>query len=339
MRTVSLLGRSTCGGTGYDYASSITQTQDGGYLVAGNTQSFGAGNDDLWLIKLNNTGAVAWEKTYGGSGNDGIYFVNQVQDGTFIAAGGADSFGAGNRDFWLLKLDPTGSIGSCPFEGISTAIVSDTAVTAIDTNVVPIISTATITNTTATVTDTTVSPNIVCSASLGFERLKVGSSNKNHGEGTVTSREGFITCPDSCQAEYTEGFNVTLSATPSPLSTFLGWKPASLGCDGTDPCQVTMDKKKSVKAVFQGPNKLKVVTTFKNGGNGTVTSADTFINCPGDCEEPYILNAPVTLTANEGGGSTFVKWTGKACKDQQTNVCTFNMEKNTTVKAIFEVNP
>ena len=96
-----------------------------------------------------------------------------------------------------------------------------------------------------------------------------------------------------------------------------------------------MDKKKSVKAIFQGPNKLKVVTTFKNGATGTVTSGDALINCPGDCEQTYILNAPVTLTANAGAGSTFVKWTGKPCKDQQTNVCTFTMEKNATVKAIF----
>ena len=100
-----------------------------------------------------------------------------------------------------------------------------------------------------------------------------------------------------------------------------------------------MDKKKSVKAVFQGPNKLKVVTTFKNGGAGTVTSGDALINCPADCEELYILNAPVTLTANVGVGSTFVKWTGKPCKDEPTNVCTFTMDKNVTVKAIFEPTP
>ena len=226
----------TYGGTGYDYASSIRQTQDGGYIVAGSTQSFGADNDDLWLIKLDNTGAIAWEKTYGGRGNDGIYFVNQVQDGTIIAAGGTDSFGAGNRDFWLLKLDSTGSIGSCPFEGISTAIVSDTAVTAIDTNAIPITSTATTTNTTATVTDTTVSPNIICSASLGLSASRLGPQIRTMAK-AVTSREGLIKCPDSCQEEYTKGFNVTLFATPSALSTFLGWKPASLGCEGTDPCQ------------------------------------------------------------------------------------------------------
>jgi hypothetical protein len=100
-----------------------------------------------------------------------------------------------------------------------------------------------------------------------------------------------------------------------------------------------MDEKISIKAIFQGPNKLKVVTTFKNGGAGTVTSGDALINCPADCEELYILNAPVTLTANEGVGSTFVMWTGKPCKDQQTNVCTFTMEKNATVKAIFEPTP
>jgi hypothetical protein len=331
----SVTWQKTYGGTGSEYPWFVQQTSDLGYIVAAETNSFGAGQYDGWLLKLDANGNVAWQKTYGGSGNDYAWFAQQAYDGGYIVAGDSESFGQGGRDAWILKLDSSGSIGSCPFEGISAASVTDTAATVIDTSVTPITSTATTTNTTATVTDTTVSPNIVCSASLGLERLKVGSSNKNHGVGTVTSREGLITCPDSCQAEYTEGFNVTLSATPSALSTFMGWKPASFGCEGVDPCLLSMDKKKSVKAIFQGPNKLKVVTTFKNGGAGTVTSGDALINCPGDCEELYILNAPVTLTANEGVGSTFVKWTGKSCKDQQTNVCTFTMEKNATVKAIF----
>ncbi len=100
-----------------------------------------------------------------------------------------------------------------------------------------------------------------------------------------------------------------------------------------------MDKRKSVKAIFQGPNKLKVVTTFKKGAAGTVTSGDGLINCPTDCEELYILNAPVTVTATAGDGSSFVKWTGRPCKDILTNECTFTMDKNATVKAIFQVNP
>jgi stress response protein SCP2 len=326
----------TYGGTGSEFPWFTQQTQDLGYIVAAETNSFGAGQYDGWLLKLDANGNVTWQKTYGGSGNDYAWFAQQTSDGGYIVAGDSESFGQGGRDAWILKLDSSGSIGSCPFEGISTASVTDTAATVIDTSVTPITSTATTTITTATVTDTNISPKIVCSTSLGLERLKVGSSNKKNGEGTVTSREGLIACPDSCQAEYTEGFNVTLLATPSALSTFLGWKPSSLGCGGTDPCLVTMDKKNSVKAIFQGPNKLKVVTTFKNGATGTVTSSDALVNCPGDCEELYKLNAPVTLTAN---GSSFAKWTGKPCKDEPTNVCTFTMDKNSTVKAIFEGTP
>jgi hypothetical protein len=152
----------------------------------------------------------------------------------------------------------------------------------------------------------------------------------------LSRAEGLIACPDTCQQDYNPGLAVTLYANPATLSTFIGWKPTPSGCETMNPvCQVTMDKKKSIKAIFQGPNKLKVVTTFKNGATGTVTSGDARISCPGDCEELYILNAPVTLTANAGADSTFVKWTGKPCKDETTNVCTFTMEKNATVKAIF----
>jgi len=100
-----------------------------------------------------------------------------------------------------------------------------------------------------------------------------------------------------------------------------------------------MDDKKTVKAIFQGPSKLNVRTTFKRGATGTVTGGDTFVNCPGDCEEIYTLNAPVTLTANEGTGSKFTGWTGKPCKDETTNSCTFTMDKNVTVKATFEPTP
>ena len=96
-------------------------------------------------------------------GYDNTRSVREIQDGTFIVAGGADSFGAGDRDFWLLKLDSAGSIGSCPLEGISTALVTDTAATVIDTNVAPITSTAIVTNTNATVTNTTATPLSVCS--------------------------------------------------------------------------------------------------------------------------------------------------------------------------------
>jgi hypothetical protein len=331
----SVTWQKTYGGTGYDAVYSIQQTEDGGYIVAGETDSFGAGGRDAWIMKLDGSGSVTWQKTYGGTDYDYGYSIQQTGDGGYVMAGGSASFNAGNDDIWLIKLDGNGSTGSCPFEGISTALVNDTVATVTETAAITGTTSVTGADTTAVPADSGATPTEICPLSDKPLTLKVGATRKRQGDGIIASSDGLIDCPGACQVPYNQGAMVTLSATPSALSTFLGWKPASPGCEGTNPCSITMDKKKSVKAIFQGPNKLKVVSTFKNGATGSVTSGDTFINCPGDCEELYILNAPVTLTANEGVGSTFVKWTGKPCKDQQTNVCTFTMEKNVTVKAIF----
>ena len=222
---------------------------------------------------------------------------------------------------------------------MSTADVLDVTAPGSDTSVIPANTAVTGVDSIAIVNDGTVSANKWCPLTEDTQRLKVGITPKKKGEGIIVSGEGLIACPGTCQEEYNKGLTVTLYGIPSDLSTFLGWKPASLGCEGTDPCEVTMDKKKSVKAVFQGPNKLKVVTTFKKGGSGTVASGDTFITCPGDCEELYKIGTPVTLTATPGADSSFVKWTGNPCKTELTNVCTFEMNKNITVKAIFQINP
>jgi hypothetical protein len=337
--TGAVTWQKTYGGTNYDYAYSIQQTTDGGYIVVGETYSFGQGNYSIWLIRLDAGGAIMWQKTFGGTAYQRALSAQQTQDGGYMVAGWHQSSIASVSDAFILKLDSSGSAGLCPFEGASTVVAADTAVTGVDSTVVPADTSVTGVDTTATVSDSSASANQWCPLMEDSQRLKVGITPKKKGEGTIQSAEGLIACPDTCQQEYNKALTVTLYADPSGLSTFLGWKPAPLGCEGTDPCTVTMDKKKSVKAVFQGPNKLKVVTTFKKEATGTVTSCDTLINCPGDCEELYILNAPVTLTAAAGDGSNFVKWTGRPCKDELTNVCTFTMDKNATVKAIFQPNP
>jgi len=325
----------TYGGAGGDYANSIQQTSEGGYIVAGN------GSHSAWLIKLDASGAVTWEKAYtGATGQKWASSIQQTQDGGYIVGGGDYTSAGDSTDIFILKLDSSGNIGSCPFEGVSTAFVSDTTASITDTNAVAAVIEITDVDTTAAVSDTSTSASKWCPLTEDAQGLKVGTTRKKKGEGTVVSAEGLIACPDTCQQDYNTGLAVTLYANPATLSTFIGWKPTPSGCETTNPvCQVTMDEKKSVKAVFQGPNKLKVVTTFKNGATGTVTSGDTFINCPGDCDEFYILNAPVTLTATAGIDSQFVKWTGKPCKAELTNVCTFEMNKNATVKAIFEPSP
>jgi len=60
----------TCGGTENDGALSLVQTSDGGYAMAGYTRSFGAGEDDFWLVKTDEAGNIEWNRTYGGTGSD-----------------------------------------------------------------------------------------------------------------------------------------------------------------------------------------------------------------------------------------------------------------------------
>jgi hypothetical protein len=100
----------TYGGTNWDLARSVQQTSDGGYIVAGWTTSFGAGYFDIFLIKTDANGNVSWAKTYGGSGDDRAYSVQQTSDGGYIVAGETWSFGAGGLDIFLIKTDANGNI-------------------------------------------------------------------------------------------------------------------------------------------------------------------------------------------------------------------------------------
>jgi uncharacterized delta-60 repeat protein len=108
---VQITWAKTYGGAGYDYATSIQQTTDGGYIVAGRTRSFGAGLDDFWVLKLNASGNVQWQKTYGGTDWDEASSIQQTSDGGYIVAGYTDFWGAGRRlDFWVLKLNSRGDV-------------------------------------------------------------------------------------------------------------------------------------------------------------------------------------------------------------------------------------
>jgi hypothetical protein len=100
----------TYGGASDDIAYSIQQTADGGYIVAGETESFGAGWYDFWVLKLDALGGVEWQKTYGGANYDVANSVQQTTDGGFIVAGQTNSFGAGLGDFWVLKLGASGNV-------------------------------------------------------------------------------------------------------------------------------------------------------------------------------------------------------------------------------------
>ncbi|NIA12214.1 MAG: hypothetical protein GWP10_21475 [Nitrospiraceae bacterium] len=99
----------TFGETGWDMAHSVQQTSDGGYILAGQTSSYGSGGWDFWLVKTDSNGNKVWDKTFGGSNNDGASSVQQTSDGGYILAGNTYSYGAGSGDFWLVKTDSDGN--------------------------------------------------------------------------------------------------------------------------------------------------------------------------------------------------------------------------------------
>jgi len=98
----------TYGGLNWDFGYSVRQTQDGGYIIGGQTRSFGPGNYDVYLVKTDSVGDTAWTRTYGGPGIDAGTSVSQTQDGGFIITGRTLSFGAGGGDAYLVKTDSMG---------------------------------------------------------------------------------------------------------------------------------------------------------------------------------------------------------------------------------------
>jgi len=95
----------TYGGAGTDAAYSMVQTWDEGYALAGATNSFGAGGPDFWLVKTDGSGNMLWNRTYGGTVADIAYSAVRTDDGGYALAGDTQSFGAGARDFWLVKVN------------------------------------------------------------------------------------------------------------------------------------------------------------------------------------------------------------------------------------------
>jgi hypothetical protein len=98
----------TYGGMDLDYAASVLQTADGGFVLAGTTDPYGAGDSDFWLVKTDASGVAQWNQTYGGTGDDWAPSVLQTADGGFVLAGTTTSYGAGETDMWLVKTDASG---------------------------------------------------------------------------------------------------------------------------------------------------------------------------------------------------------------------------------------
>jgi hypothetical protein len=96
------------GGAGMDYGYGICASGNGGFIIAGYTTSFGAGDEDVYVLRLDSNGDTVWTRTYGGPEPDEGYSICPSGDGNFIVSGRTDSYGMGFNDLYLLKLSPAG---------------------------------------------------------------------------------------------------------------------------------------------------------------------------------------------------------------------------------------
>lgn len=112
----------TLGGSNVDDAQSIRQTTDGGYIIAGSSNSGDGdisgnhGNYDYWIVKLDSNGNMQWQKSLGGSSMDMAQSIQQTSEGGYIVAGSSSSNDGdvsgnhGGGDYWIVKLDINGNI-------------------------------------------------------------------------------------------------------------------------------------------------------------------------------------------------------------------------------------
>ncbi|MDR6922170.1 T9SS type A sorting domain-containing protein [Chryseobacterium sp. 2987] len=118
----SIQWQKALGGNSWDQAHSVLQTSDGGYIMAGESSSANGdvtinhGTADFWIVKLNTSGAIQWQKSLGGTLDDVANSIQQTSDGGYIIAGASSSTNGdvtvnhGYSDYWIVKLDSSGNI-------------------------------------------------------------------------------------------------------------------------------------------------------------------------------------------------------------------------------------
>ncbi len=121
-----ILWQKTIGGNDIDLVNAFEATSDGGYIIGGYSKSDisgektenSRGGTDIWIVKIDDSGNIMWQKTYGGSGEDSMFSIKQTSDGGYIVGAASDSNISGDKtensrgglDYWILKLNSSGEI-------------------------------------------------------------------------------------------------------------------------------------------------------------------------------------------------------------------------------------
>ncbi len=100
----------TFGGPDSDWAYAMTGTRDGGLVTAGRTESKGAGREDVWIVRVDGSGTLVWDRTFGGGAIDRARAIVETRDGGLAIAGATESKGEGEYDAWVIKLDADGAL-------------------------------------------------------------------------------------------------------------------------------------------------------------------------------------------------------------------------------------
>jgi hypothetical protein len=228
------------GGSRLDALNSIQETDDGGFIAAGTTTSFGAGSSDGHVTKLSASGEVEWQRTFGGTNQDELHDIQKTSEGGFIVAGCTTSFGIGEEDALVITLDSSGNIGSaCPL--IRTSMPLETLTTAVRE-------------------ETYLS---VKNRTVGIETFDLYPSSPNLTTNTLCQSEkhtlliqasvGGTTDPIPGHYVYSENSTVNIEAIPQdPGWRFDRWSgDVPSGSETNNPLAVTMNSDKEITAHFR----------------------------------------------------------------------------------------
>ena len=115
----------TFGGLEFEHGYRVVEADGGGFVMAGTTTSYGAGESDACLVKVDSTGALVWSHTYGGSGDEYVGGLAKTSDGGYILAGSAANGQNGTYDIYLVKTDADGIedwSGNIDYDGYEMAL-------------------------------------------------------------------------------------------------------------------------------------------------------------------------------------------------------------------------
>lgn len=298
----------TFGGNDDDYACSVQQTSDGGYIVSGTTYSFGAGGRDIWILKLSSSGEMDWQRTYGAHSLDMIESIQQTSDDGYLIAGSTCSFGAGSIDCLIMKLLPDGQI-SLPCGFISESTAASPAVSLIRSQIgifsfeeIDIVSES-------SVPYFTLQPAAIMEYELCSQQPLLA----------ISCSEGGTTNPAPGTYVNDSGVEIEITAVAESGYRFGEWTGDATGTE--NPLTVIMDSDKSLMANFFRQFSLTILA-----GEGGTTDPE-----PGIYVEDY--GTEVSITALPESRYQFSEWSGPV--KGTSNPITITMNTNTSVTANF----